>query len=143
MTTKKAPVGFWLVTIFCILWNLMGVLSFFAHTFITDEAIALLPENEQNLYGEYPLWVTVIFAVAVFSGLFGSIGLLLKKKWAKLMFVVSLAAIIPQMIHNVFFTSSIEVYGLVQACLMPTLVVVFGIWFFMFSSSAIKKGRLS
>ena len=143
MTTKKAPIGFWLVTIFCILWNIMGVLSFFAHTFITEEAIALLPENEQALYGEYPVWTTIIFAIAVFAGLFGSIGLAAKKKWAKLMFAISLAAVIPQMIHNVFFTSSIEVYGAVQASLMPALVVIFAIWFYMFSNAAIKKGRLN
>ena len=143
MTTTKASAGYWVLTIFCILWNIMGVLSFFGHTFITEEAIALLPENEKALYGEYPIWVTVIFAIAVFTGFLGSIGLAAKKKWAKLMFAISLGAIIPQMVHNVFFTSSIEVYGMVQACLMPTLVVAFGIWFFMFSRSAIKKGRLS
>ena len=142
MTNKKAPVGFWLLTIFCILWNIMGVLSFFAHTFITEEAIALLPENEQALYGEYPMWVTIIFAIAVFAGLFGSIGLAAKKKWAKLMFAISLAAVIPQMIHNVFFTSSIEVYGAVQASVMPALVVIFGFWFLLYAKSANKRGIL-
>lgn len=143
MTTTKPSAGYWVLTIFCILWNIMGVLSFFGHTFITEEAIALLPENEQALYGEYPMWVTVIFAIAVFTGFLGSIGLAAKKKWAKLMFAISLGAIVPQMAHNVFFTSSIEVYGLVQACLMPVLVVAFGVWFFLFAKSANKKGILS
>lgn len=143
MTNNKTPIWFWIVAILCLLWNIMGVLSFFAHTFITEEAIALLPEKEQALYSEYPFWVTIIFAIAVFSGFFGAVGLLLKKKWAKLMFVVSICAIIPQMAHNVFFTSSIEVYGMVQACLMPTLVVLFGLCFLWFSSVATKKNWLS
>lgn len=121
----------------------MGVLSFFVHTFITEEAIALLPENEQALYEEYPLWTTVVFAIAVFTGFFGSIGLLIKKKWAKLMFMISMGAIIPQMIQNVFFTSAIDVYGAGQAVTMPILVVVLGLCFLWFSNVATRKNWLS
>ena len=29
----KIPIWFWVVTIFYLLWNIMGVLSFFVHTF--------------------------------------------------------------------------------------------------------------
>ena len=65
-----------------------------------------LPVKERELYGEYPTWITIIFAIAVFSGLLGSLGLLLKKKWSKLAFIISLCAIVPQMVHNVFFTKS-------------------------------------
>ena len=107
----KIPKWFWVVAIFFLLWNIIGVLSFFGHTFISDEALAKLPEKERELYGEYPIWTTIIFAIAVFGGLLGSLGLVFKKKWSKLVFIISLCAIIPQMVHNVFFTKSIEVYG--------------------------------
>lgn len=141
-SSTKIPKWFWVVAIIFLLWNIMGVLSFFAHTFITEEAMATLPENERALYGQYPFWVTIIFAIAIFFGLFGAIALLLKKKIAKLAFIISLCAIIPQMIHNMFFTTSIEVYGLVQAAIMPTLVVVFGIFLVWFSYYGIKKNWL-
>lgn len=107
----KIPKWFWVVAIFFLLWNIIGVLSFFGHTFISDEALAKLPEKERELYGEYPIWTTIIFAITVFGGLLGSLGLVFKKKWSKLVFIISLCAIIPQMVHNVFFTKSIEVYG--------------------------------
>ena len=135
----KIPMWFWLVSIFFLLWNIMGVFSFFAHTLISAEAIAELPLNERELYGEYPLWTTIVFAIAVIAGLIGAIGLVLKKKWSKMAFVISLIAIIPQMIHNVFFTNSIEVYGTAEAVTMPALVVVFGLFLVWFSGFAIKK----
>ena len=142
MENIKIPKWFWVVAIFFLLWNIMGVLSFFTHTFISEEALALLPEKERELYGDYPIWTTVVFAIAVFFGLFGSLGLLLKRKWSKLAFIISICAIIPQMIHNVFFTKSMEVYGPGQAATMPIMVVVFGIFLIWFSNYSINKNWL-
>jgi hypothetical protein len=138
----KIPTWFWVVSIIILLWNIMGVFSFFAHTFISDAAIAELPANERALYGEYPMWITIVFAIAVFGGIIGAIGLVLKKKWSKAAFIISLLAIIPQMAHNVFFTTSIEVYGTVQAVTMPVLVVVIGVFLVWVSMFGIKKGWL-
>jgi hypothetical protein len=138
----KIPKWFWVVAIFFLLWNIMGVLSFFAHTFISEEALAALPDNEKELYGDYPIWTTIVFAIAVFFGLFGSLGLLLKKRWSKIAFIISLCAIIPQMIHNVFFTKSMDVYGPVQAATMPIMVVVSGFFLIWFSKYAINQNWL-
>jgi len=139
----KIPMWFWVVSIFFLLWNIMGVFSFLAHTFISTDALAELPSNERELYGEYPLWTTIVFAIAIVTGFLGAIGLVLKKKWSKLAFVISLLAVIPQMIHNVFFTNAIEVYGTVKAVTMPALVVIFGLFLVWFSMLAIKKQWLS
>jgi len=139
----KIPVWFWVIAIFFLLWNLMGVISFFAHTFISEEALAKLPTNERELYGDYPIWSTIVFAVAVFGGLIGSFGLILKKKWSKIAFIISLCAIIPQMIHNVFFTKSIEVYGPGQASTMPIMVIVLGLFIVWFTNFGIKKNWLT
>lgn len=136
---SKLPVWFWIVAIVFLLWNIMGVFSFFGHTFISDEAIAKLPVPERELYGEYPLWTTIVFAIAVFFGFVGSLGLIFKQKWSKMVFIISLIAIIPQMIHNVFFTTSIEVYGTAQAITMPILVVLFGMFLVWFSVFSIHK----
>lgn len=136
------PKWYWAVTIIFLLWNLMGVASFFVHTFISDEALQALPEAEQDLYGSYPLWTKVLFAIAVFGGLMGSVGLAIRKKWALSAFVVSLAAIIPQMTHNLFFTTAREVYG-PGTEIMPILVVVLGVFVVWFSSFGIRKSWLT
>ena len=142
MEKTKTPISFWLIASFFLLWNLMGVLSFFAHTFISEEALAAMPKNEQELYGDYPMWTTIIFAIAVFFGFFGALGLLMKKKWAKMAFLISFLAIVPQMIHNVFFTKSMDVYGPGQTATMPIMVVAFGLFILWYSNYSIKKGWL-
>ena len=143
MEKIKIPVWFWIIAILFLLWNIMGVVSFFAHTFISEEALANLPTQERELYGDYPIWTTIVFATAVFGGLLGTLGLVLKKKWSKMAFIISLFAIIPQMIHNLFFTKSMEVYGPGQAATMPIMVVVFGIFLVWFANYGIKKNWLT
>jgi hypothetical protein len=141
-TQNNIPKWFWVFAIIFLLWNLIGVMSFFAHTLITEEALAKLPENERKLYGEYSIWTNILFAIATFGGLLGSIGTILKRKWAKIFFVLSFLAIVPQMIHNVFFTKSIEVYGMVQAVTMPILVVIIGAFLIWFSKYSTTKNWL-
>ena len=142
MNKVKIPAWFWVVAVVAVLWNLMGLMSFFMHVFMPEEAIAKLAENERDLYDQYPLWTNIVFAIATFGGFAASIGLILRKKWTKMLFIISLLAIIPQMIHNVFFTTSVDVYGIAQAVTMPALVVVLAIFFVWFTAFAEKKSLI-
>jgi hypothetical protein len=143
MENQKAiiPKWYWATALFFLLWNLMGVGSFFQFIFITDETLKALPEAERALYTGYPLWTKIAFAIAVFGGIFGSIGLILKKKWAKSAFIISLCAIVPQMTFDLFFTKAREVYG-PGTEIMPILIMVIGVFLVWFSGFAIKKNWL-
>ena len=138
----KIPKWFWVLAVIFLLWNIMGVLSFFGHTFIAEEALAKLPEKERALYAEYPLWTTIVFAIATFGGLIASIGLVMKRKWAKTFLIISFLAIVPQMIHTLFFKNSIDVYGFIQSVTMPVLVVLIGAFLIWFSNYSLNKNWL-
>lgn len=137
-TTQKPPKSFWIISIVALIWNLMGVSAYLMQAFMTDEAIKNLPETEQALHMDIPAWVTAAFAIAVFGGTLGCLGLLLRKKWARLVFLISLIGIIVQMIHNVFISNNMDVYG-PGAVIMPIMVLIIGVYLIMYSKSAIKK----
>lgn len=142
-TNTKIPTWYWIVATILLLWNLMGIASFYFHVFITDEALALLPENEQALFGEYPMWTSIVFAIAVFGGALGTLGLLMKRKWAKPLLVLSLIAIVIQMSHSLFLTESMVVYGVAEAVTMPILVVLIAIYEILLANKAIRNGWIS
>jgi hypothetical protein len=143
MENQKTTIAkwFWAVAIFSLLWNLMGVSSFYLQVSMTDETLKTLPLAEQELYNSYPLWTFIAFTFAVLGGILGSVGLLMKKKWAKPAFIISLLAIIPQMIHTLFFTTAKEVYG-PGTEVMPILVIIFGVFLLWLSTFGIRKGWL-
>ena len=80
--TPSPPTWFWVISIIALLWYLMDISAFFMRVFMTEEIIATMPENEQDLYRNMPQWVNVVFAGEVFGGALGCIGLLLKRTWA-------------------------------------------------------------
>lgn len=134
---NKSPLWFWITASISLLWNIIGLLSFVGHLFIAEFGIQELTNSEVALYDEYSWWTHIVFAVAVFSGFVGSLGLLLRKHWSYTAFIASLLAVIPQMIHSVFFTSSIEVYGLAKTITMPIIVILFALFLIWFSKRSV------
>lgn len=143
MTTSsvKPPTWFWVVSVIALLWNLMGVSSYLMQAYTSVEQLEAMTQAERALFEGQPAWVTAAFAIAVFGGTLAAIALLLRKKWARPVFIVSLLAAIAQFIHWLFMTNSVEVYG-PQAYVMPVLVVIFGIYEIFFAKQGIQKGWL-
>lgn len=133
------PKWFNIVAIIAIIWNLLGVMAFNMDPALNDSAFAALSEPERQLYLATPIWATIAFGVAVFSGAIGSIALLAKKSIAKPILILSFIAIIIQMFHAYFISNSWEVFG-PGGIIMPVMVIFIAIYLLILSTKAIKKG---
>ncbi|GGG98681.1 hypothetical protein GCM10011416_16120 [Polaribacter pacificus] len=141
-TTKKPTTAFWVIGVIALVWNLIGVMAYIAQAYITDEALAILPEAEQALYRDIPAWATAAFAIGVFAGALGCIVLLMKKKLATSIFTVSLLGILVQMYYNLFQSNAMDVYG-PGGMVMPILILVIAIFLVWYSKDLGKRGVLS
>jgi hypothetical protein len=92
----STPIGFKVVAALALLWNLLGCFAFFSDLRFSPEDLAKLPEAQQALYAARPGWAVAATAMAVFGGALGSMGLLLRKKWAFFVFLLSLLGILVQ-----------------------------------------------
>ncbi|NRA91364.1 MAG: hypothetical protein HRU26_01540 [Psychroserpens sp.] len=132
-TNSKPPVWFWILAVIALIWNGLGVMAYLVRAFITEEAIAALPEDQQaEFLVEYPAWYTACFALAVFAGVFGSLALLLRKKWAFMLFVISF---ITATIQQVYIIATVEEASPV----MPVLVIAVCAFLVWFSKMATQK----
>lgn len=138
----KTPLWFWVVAGLAVVWNIIGVLSFIGHVTISAEALAEMEAAERALFENAPAWSTASFAIAVSTGLIGSVLLVLRKSLAFPVFVVSLVAVIIQFTYWLFMTNSPEVYG-GQAYTMPAMVTVIAIALVWFSNFAKAKSWLN
>lgn len=140
--SNKPPAWFWVVSTLLLLWNLSGVYSYLNTKFNQVEMLESMTQAQRELFEAFPAWATAAFAIAVFGGTVAAIGLLLRKKWAKPLFVVSLVAAVAQFINWLFIQNAPEAFG-AQAYTMPVIVVVIGILQIWFSKKGIQKGWLS
>jgi len=135
------PVWFWVISIIALLWYLMDMSAFSMRVLMTDDFIKAMPENQQHLYRNMPLWVNIVFAGEVFGGALGCVGLLLRKKWALPLFVVSILGVLSQTLHVYFLSDAVSTLG-TPAVVMPLLAILIGIGMIVLAKSAIPKGWL-
>ncbi|MCP4882416.1 MAG: hypothetical protein GY908_01370 [Flavobacteriales bacterium] len=138
----KPTTSFWIIGIIALIWNLMGVFAYLQEAYMTVEDLAALPPDQQALFENVPAWVTGAFAFAVFGGALGCILLLLRKKLANFVFIISFIGIIAQMTYNLFMSKALEVYG-PGRMIMPIMVIVIGAFLIWYSKKMESKGILN
>jgi len=139
---SKPPRSFWPIAIAALIWNILGVAAYLGDVMMGEDALAALPADEQALYAAVPAWATGAYAFAVFGGLLGSIGLLLRKKWAAPVFVVSLIGVLVQMFQTFFLSDALAVYG-AGVVVMPLFIIAVGIFLIVYSRKAAARGWLT
>jgi len=139
---NKPSTSFWIIGITALVWNLMGVYAYLQEAYMTAEDMAALPLDQQALYENVPAWVTGAFALAVFGGALGCILLLLRKKLATFVLIISFISILAQMSYNFFISKAMEVYGPGEL-IMPAMVIIVGAFLVWYSKKMQTQGILS
>ena len=93
---ETVPKWFKPVGIAALLWNLLGCFAYLSDVTLTPEDVAKMTAAQQALYASRPAWAISATAFAVWGGAAGSVGLLLRKRWSRPLFLVSLAGVIVQ-----------------------------------------------
>ena len=135
VTTHKPPMWFLVISIIALIWNLLGVFAYIGQALMSDEVLKQLPEADQEMYANLPSWYIGAFAIAVFAGTIGSVLLVIRKKWAFHVLLISLIAALAQMYYLVFV--------LKMANAMTPMIIIVGMALVWLANHATKKGWLS
>lgn len=142
MNTSAPGKSFYIIGTIALLWNLAGVASYIMQVTMSPEAIAALPQAQQDLMAQTPAWATGAYAVAVHGGLIGSILLLMKRYWALWAFGASLLGVVVQMGHAFLMTDALTSLG-PSVAILPSLIFVICIALVWYTIHAKSKTWLS
>lgn len=92
----QTPKWYMPVAVLALVWNLIGCAAYLSDVMLTPEAVAQLPADQQALYAARPMWAVAAYAIAVWGGALGSLGLVLKKRWATPLLMASVAGLVVQ-----------------------------------------------
>ena len=138
-TPVKAPWHVWLIGVFALLFNSIGVFDFVMSMVQGAEyqASAGMTPAQIAHYQEMPTWMTVVWAVGVFGAFQASILLLLRKKLALPVFVVSLAAFLVSLFYTYVLTGGGAIMGQQMAITSAVIagLLVFFSWYSWFMTA--------
>lgn len=140
-TGVKPPAWFWIVAVLGLLWELFGVAEYLMHVGVVPRTMEM-NEAERSLMESSPMWVTGLFAIGVFAGLLGALGLLLRRRWARPLLVLSLVAVILQFGGWLLMTEAVAVIG-PTVFIMPAIIVLVGILLVWAASVGIRRRWLT
>ena len=127
----KAPWHLWLVGAVAVLFNSIGVFDFvmsLAQGAKYQASAGMTPDQIAH-YQQMPGWMTVVWAIGVFGAFLASILLLLRKRQAGLVFMLSLAAFLVSLLYTYVLTNGGAVMGpqmAIMSAIIAGLLAFFG-----------------
>lgn len=110
---RRTPWHLWAVGAVAILWNGYGCYDYVMSMTGGAEYLAKagMTPDQIALYAGFPAWVTALWAIGVWGALAGSILLLLRSKWAFLVFAASFAAFLLSLLYTYGIAGGGEIMG--------------------------------
>jgi hypothetical protein len=137
----RVPAWYWAVAALALLWEAMGCYAYVSQVSMDSAALAQLPAAQRDIWASMPAWATGAYAVAVWAGLVGAAGLLLRRDWARLAFAASLAGVIVQFGWTFLATPVLATIGK-SAAAFPAFILLVAALLLWFSFAATRRGWL-
>jgi hypothetical protein len=106
------PAWFRIAALVALLWNAFGLFMYLSSVGLFGDPLEALSEAERAIASSIPDWIMAAFAIGTFAGLAGSLGLLLRRRWAWPLLLLSLAALLILEGWIVFVSGAVEMHGI-------------------------------
>lgn len=140
---RQAPPR-WLtiVAILLLLFGASGLFAFYGDVTMSETRLAAMSDWDRSFYTARPAWFIWIYGAAVWAGFFGALALLLRRRLAKFMYLLSLIAVVVQFGWVFASTDLVAAKGAATVVPFPLVIVavtLFGVWL---STRGIRRGWL-
>ena len=138
---QTVPKWYWIASVLALVWALAGCFAYWSQVSMTADDLAQLPPEQAAIWAMMPKWVVGAYAVAVWAALAGTLGLLLRKSWARPALLVSLFGIVVQFGWTFFATPLLASQG-AGAAAFPLFILLAGMAMLALARHAAARGWL-
>ena len=136
--TSSTPIWYWPVAVAALLFEGAGA-YLFADSLRLDPAT--LPLDQRAVYDATPQWMTIAWAIAIGAGLLGAVGLLLRRRFAEPLLLISLIAVAVQF-SGIFLVRQLRELTPEDHLVLPIVILLFAYGFWQTSKLARRNGWL-
>lgn len=131
------PTWFRIVAVLALLWNLFGMWQYLSYVGVVP-MLSEMSTAETAIIARAPAWYTAAFAIAVFAGVFGALGLVLGRVWSRSLLVLSLIAAIVQFTWWCFLSGGADTIG-PSFYVVPAVVILVAILLAWLAGTGVKR----
>jgi hypothetical protein len=140
---QTTPKHLWVVGILALLWNAMGCFDYFMSQTRNEGYMSNFTAEQLEYFYGFPAWAVGTWAIAVWGGLLGAILLLLRKKLATRVFLVSLIAMVITNVYSYVLSNGMDfVSGNAFAAGFALAIFVFGLLSYLYARAMEQRGVL-
>ena len=151
---KTNKVAFWAVGTFALLFSLWGAYHGYGYLTSPEDTMTAMGASEQqaklslDFFNSLPVWYSVIYATSFINGLLATASLLLRKKWAETLFLISLVTMVITTISDYalgFFKLVGDIKPSMVTMMAATYVIIILIEIFLYwwSKKMVSRGDIS
>ena len=137
---NTAPKWFTPVAVLALLWNLLGCFMIAMDAMMPPDAVAALPADQQAIHAARAPWMVIGSIVAVAAGALGSLGLVLKRRWATPLLILSVLGLVVQDLGFALISRTLPIP--MAGWIMQGLVLVIAILLVVMARKAAAAGWL-
>ena len=145
--TAKAPWHFWLIATVSLLWNCIGPIDYVMSRMRNDEWIRMTmptvnPSDMWAWIDAFPIYAQFGWGLGVWSGLAGSVLLLLRSRWAVPAFALSLVGAVLGLGYQIVAAPPLAGAEDMMFKIMPFIIIVIAVALFFYARAQQQKGVL-
>lgn len=133
------PTWFRIAAVLAVLWNAFGLFQYLMSVGLFGDPMASLDAAQRAAAESIPPAITAAFAIGTLAGLIGSLGLLMRKRRAVPVLLVSLLALVALEGWIVFASGALEAFGGIA---LPATIVIVAVLLVWLASYARSRGWL-
>jgi len=137
----KIPMHLWIVGLISLLWNAIGAFDYSATELRLEFYMSQFTQQQLDYFYGFPAWAVAAWAIAVWTSLLGSVGLLLRKRWAVWMFGVAIVGLAVTTLYNAVLTNGFEMMGEGSA-VFSAVIWVIAVLLLLYSAKMAGRGVL-
>lgn len=137
----RTPLHLWIVAILAVLWNAVGAFDYLATQLRLESYMGQFTQEQLDYFYGFPTWAVAAWAIAVWFALFGSLALLLRRRIAYALFLVSLVAMLVSTVHSFALSDGARMMG-TGGMIFSGVIVAIGLLLLWYSKRMAERGVL-
>jgi hypothetical protein len=139
---SATPKHLWIVGVLAFLWNCMGAMNYVMTQFRVEAYMSSFTQEQLDYYYGFPAWAIAFWAVAVWFGVAGSVLLLMRRKIAETVLLISLVSMAINSVYTYGMSSGMEIQG-TGGFMFSLLIFFFALGLWLYSRSMRARGVLA